>query len=256
MYKIDKIKKLLDCGICSQLMVEPVTLPCGKTVCKCHLDIFVDYSSYETFECALCHKQHSVPEDGFKINECLQNALDTELNTISGGQLFVECTEYIELITQTINKIQLLKDDPGQHIYEYFEDCKRKVDMRRETLKAEIDQYSEGLIKFVDEKKAKCMLTERNTDQITISVNDLTTCVNSNKRKLDILEIGSAKFEIVKEELVDLKMKSDMILIKEKNSLLNDDIFSFKFENPLPISVMFGNYKNLSDMKKVKIFII
>ncbi len=38
MFKIDQVKNLFDCEQDNQLLLDPVTLPCGYSVCKIHLD--------------------------------------------------------------------------------------------------------------------------------------------------------------------------------------------------------------------------
>ena len=61
-----------DCGL---ILENPVTLLCGNTLCRQHLDEF------ETkFKCQFCHKQHSVPGEGFflmkKLNETSKNFIN------------------------------------------------------------------------------------------------------------------------------------------------------------------------------------
>ena len=38
MYKVDKIKNFFDCDLCHELLVDPISIPCGNNVCKIHLD--------------------------------------------------------------------------------------------------------------------------------------------------------------------------------------------------------------------------
>ncbi len=38
MFKIDQVKNLFDCDQCNQLLVDPIALPCGNSVCKKHVD--------------------------------------------------------------------------------------------------------------------------------------------------------------------------------------------------------------------------
>ena len=57
-----------DCGL---ILEKLVTLLCGKTLCKEHLDDF------ETkLKCYFCHKQHSVPEDGFLVNRTMEKIIE------------------------------------------------------------------------------------------------------------------------------------------------------------------------------------
>ena len=77
MFKIDQVKKLFDCEQCNQLLFDPVTLSCGKSTCKKHLDKLLESSPKEsdTFLCKLCDDEHCIPKKGFAINKIIQNAL-------------------------------------------------------------------------------------------------------------------------------------------------------------------------------------
>ncbi len=44
MFKIDQAKNLFNCEQCNQLLVDPVTLPCGYSVCKRRLDRLLENS--------------------------------------------------------------------------------------------------------------------------------------------------------------------------------------------------------------------
>ena len=37
MYKLDKIKSMFNCKLCSKLLVDPVTISCGQIVCRYHV---------------------------------------------------------------------------------------------------------------------------------------------------------------------------------------------------------------------------
>jgi len=38
MFKIDQAKSLFDCCLCNNMIVDPITLVCGNTICKGHID--------------------------------------------------------------------------------------------------------------------------------------------------------------------------------------------------------------------------
>ena len=74
MFKIDQVKNLFDCEQCDQLLVDPVTLPCGYSLCKRHLDEKLDRApkriklmeantqESNIFLCELCKENHYIPE--------------------------------------------------------------------------------------------------------------------------------------------------------------------------------------------------
>lgn len=38
MFKVDRIRRSFDCDVCNQVMIDPIVTPCGKFICKGHLD--------------------------------------------------------------------------------------------------------------------------------------------------------------------------------------------------------------------------
>ena len=150
MFKIDQVKNLFDCEQCNQLLVDPVTLLCGYSVCKRHLDELLENTPKEMnkFECQLCEKKHSFPEDGFAINKRIQNALNIKLSTLKLNPVYEECKSEINDARINIQMIENLEKNPENLIYEYFEELKRQVDLRRETLKLELDNCSDEIIRL------------------------------------------------------------------------------------------------------------
>ncbi len=56
MFKIDQAKSLFDCISCNKIMVDPITLICGNTMCKIHIDKMIkDSISTNVFKCEMCN---------------------------------------------------------------------------------------------------------------------------------------------------------------------------------------------------------
>ena len=56
---------------CEKYLKEPVTLPCGQTVCKEHLN-----DAEEKFKCQFCDYNHMKPEKGFQVNIKMNSLLN------------------------------------------------------------------------------------------------------------------------------------------------------------------------------------
>ena len=128
MFKIDQVKNLFDCEQCYQLLVDPVTLLCGYSVCKRHIDELLESNSKEsnTFLCKLCDDEHCIPKKGFAINKSIQSALDIKLNTLKLNPVYEECKSEINYAKNNIQKIENLEKDPENYSFEYFEELKRQ----------------------------------------------------------------------------------------------------------------------------------
>ncbi len=111
MYKVDKIKNVFDCDLCHQLLVEPITIPCGNNVCKSHLDKLLKNVSKERswFRCEICQEEHFVPKSGFKVNKGLQNGLEIQLNTLKLTPIFDECKTEIRKAHGKVAQIETLE---------------------------------------------------------------------------------------------------------------------------------------------------
>jgi hypothetical protein len=135
-YKIDQVKNLFDCEQCNQLLVDPITLSCGYSVCKKHLDRLLENAPKDMnkFECELCKEKHCIPEKGFAINRNIQNGLDNDLNSLKLNTVYDKCKKAVTDANNKIQKIEILEKDPENYIFEYFEELKRQVDLRREEL--------------------------------------------------------------------------------------------------------------------------
>ena len=116
---------------CKLIFEDPVTLPCGNTLCKHHL------AKYDqTFQCFFCQEQHKMPEnDGFAINKSMVKMIEShyELNLLK------------KMIKDSINKLnQLIQEYQNIHsdvfIYDTFADIRNKVDLHREKLIEEINK--------------------------------------------------------------------------------------------------------------------
>ena len=55
-------------------------------------------------------------------------------------------SEYMSITSENMPNIQTFEKNGETYIYEYFEDIKRKVDLRREDLIQRIHNYSEEII--------------------------------------------------------------------------------------------------------------
>ncbi len=97
MFKIDRVKNLFNCEQCNQLLVDPVTLSCGNSVCKGHLKQLLGVSPEVSngFLCKLCGDKHSIPENGFAINKRIQDGLNIKFNTLKLNPVYEECKKEI-----------------------------------------------------------------------------------------------------------------------------------------------------------------
>ena len=147
--KLEQLKELFNCQFCSELLVEPITLPCGSSICESHHDELVNG------QCTFCDEQH--PKIRYQVNQNLGEMIRLQVNSIKMSPKYDACKESIDKAKDFVNKIELVTKDPENFIYEHFEQIKQKVDMRREKLKLQIDDYSNDIICKIDHTQQDCI---------------------------------------------------------------------------------------------------
>ena len=253
MYKVDKIKNFFDCDLCHQVLVDPISFPCGNNVCKGHLDELLKISSKEKslFQCEICQEEHYIPKSGFKVNKMVQNGLEMQLNTLKLTPIFDECKTVINKAHERVAKIETLEKNSEVFIYEYFGDIKRQVDIRREDLKMKIDKYSDEVIQSIE-------LYQSNYIKISKQVNQISTSIEQSKKDLDIyvkrfdtFDINDKKFEAIKQGVVGVNWKFDKIILEYNNALIGNKEYSFRF-NEIPIADIFGRFYDKKHVRDIK----
>jgi len=243
MFKIDQVNSLLDCELCNQLLVDPVTIVCGYSVCKKHLGELLEKSMEENkFQCVLCQRQHTVPIEGFIVNRQIQKSLDIELNKFKPSRIYEECKKAINDAKSNFAKIEEIEMNPESFIYDYFAEILRQVDLRREELKLKADNCSDEIIKSIECSKENCLRLSKNGKRID---------VHKQKKELDELLKCFDKFDF-EEQKLDKIGQCVVLLNKGLEATFNEYKFSvignkdFYFEHEeIGMENIFGRFKEI-----------
>lgn len=262
MLKIEKIKRFLDCDLCQKLLVNPVLLPCGNTICKVHVAELLERRTKQknSFICELCQEEHLVPENGFAVNKRIKSALEDELNKIDVNMSsFNECKAAIKEVERTISLFESKTKDSENFLYDYFEELKRKVYLRSEEVKAKVDKHTDCLIEAIENSKKDCTKISKQANRITAEIEKSRKLLDELVKEFDTYEINEKKYEKLKSSADDLKTKVDKIRVQFKGSLLEDKEYVFSVgdddnkpqEIDLQITKIFGSIKVSRDFNKV-----
>jgi hypothetical protein len=113
------------------------------------------------------------------------------------------------------------------HINQYFQDVIIDVDLRKEILKAEIDNYSDKLIESLKKKQKDCIdiSKERNELKEKIELDELIQKINDIEYKLKVKNID--------EKFRNLKLDFETNLAKYKNLYTGNKLSLSFFEIPI-----------------------
>ena len=233
--KLEKLKTLFNCKFCAKVLVKPIALSCGITICESHLDELLND------KCQFCEQQHS--KGPYKVNEAFSQMLELQVNTIKMSPKFDACKRSIDKAAEFVNKIDLVSKDPENFIYEYFEEIKQKVDVQREELKLKIDDYSNEIIGQIDQTKTDCIKMAKEINQITTDIENLRTDLNNLVQRFDSFEFNDEKYEDINSRVDILQPKFEDILDEYKYLLLGGKDYEFRAKDKSMENV-FGTFMN------------
>ena len=242
MYKVEKIKSSLNCDVCKKLLVDPMVMSCGKFFCKSHLtELLMNNTSNRknTFICGICLEEHFIPNNGFVVNDRLQELVDLQLNKLKPSAMFEECKKELENAKENVVKIELLEKNAEKYIYDYFADIKRKVVIRREVLKSKIDNYSDEIIKSVEMNQLNYIKLSKEINEIRKNIEKSKVELNKSMLQFDTLEFNDKKFEDIKTKTSVVNKEFHRILAEYQDSLIGNKKYTFEFKE-LPIEEIFG----------------
>ena len=241
MFNYHKVSSYFDCDLCNKLLVDPIVLPCGNCICKPHLNELLTNITKEknTFICCICQDEHQIPKNGFMIHQKLQNLIKLELNLLEPSPLYEECKKEIEGAKEKVVKIEQLKKDPESYLYEYFEDIKRQVDIRREELKFKIDTYSDEIIKSIDNTRVNLVKLSKKVNFMNTNLEKSERELNMLMEQFDTLKFSDKKFEEIRSKATVLNKEFCNIITEYQDSLVENKNYSFEFKE-LQIEDIFG----------------
>ena len=83
--------------------------------------------------------------------------LELEVNKISlQSESYDQCKKAIDEIATLNSYVDSILQDPKNFIYEYFSELKNKVDLKKESLSADLNNWYEKIIKDVIQAESNC----------------------------------------------------------------------------------------------------
>ena len=144
------IGKKLTCKYCNKVYNEPITLPCGDSICKQHVHDLLAIDDTNTFLCPFCNERNS--NQNLRVNKTIQELLDAEVHKF---ELDPKYERILSSFKTEIRNLEVILNDPESVIYDEIKELKRQVDLNREELKSQIDKLANDVIQKLESFEAE-----------------------------------------------------------------------------------------------------
>ncbi len=249
MFKFDEIHSLFNCPLCKTTFKDPVTLLCGKTVCKVHCEQITKE------KCRFCNKNHSKPEDGFNVNEVIRSQLELQVNKININ--FTQFNEYkkiLEELDKGFKEIERIRNNPESFTNDFFNELTRQVDLRRETLIEDIHDYSKKVIENINKLKEECLENSKTSSKIKENIDEIKDKLNNLKVFLEMDD--KEHEEIMSQKQLDEVQKMIELRLKEYKLELHQKFYKL-VTNEIKFDIFFGSITGYDfEVEKIKVCLL
>ncbi len=158
---------------------------------------------------------------------------------------FDQCKEELVLASENLLKIEQLETNAEMYIFDYFEDLKIKVDLRREDLKFKIDNYSEELIKSIEINQRNCTRMSREVNRISANIERSKKELNELMDMFQTAEFNDNKrFDEIKASAKVVNKDFFRTIAAYHNFVIGGKEYKFEFEDS-SIETIFGSLTDL-----------
>lgn len=225
---VDDVNDIIRCRICSKLYNSPITLPCGETICSIHLNEF-DISRDKKFKCDLCNSEHLLPENGFQANKAIQKMLDINIDRLDRGEAFKNAKAAFDVLNYKFETYELINTVPAFFIDEYFSSVINEIDLRRDEIKLEIDNYYDRLINDLKLSQKSCVvMSEGNRRVSNDELKYFRKEVETFNKDLKMLDLAENKIKNIETKSKILVNKIEFKLKEIKDFFLLSKSHEFK----------------------------
>ena len=243
MDKLDLIKETITCSTCHCIFSKPVFLPCSNTICERH--VLENTRSNNKYDCSFCKQQHSIPMNGFAVNQMAKKLIESEVYlSDSEKKLRDEVEKNKSELNSIINLIEKKMPDFERIKFESLTELKCQLDLKREEMKLKIDNYVDSIIeKYVtDEKELVKQIEGLNLGDSSLKSmtsdfrSKFETAFKSKTIKMNDLK---ALQDELKEQKINLKQKLEKLknINYETSKMFNQYKYKFDLEQCFGIKI-------------------
>ena len=193
-------RKSVTCKCCNKVFAEPVELPCSNSICRRHL------SEFESNDCIYCSQRHELETNEPKLNESLTKTISLKLHlTEKERKLNEEIETFFGEAKDLSEDLSSKKAETEKRCDEHFAELAKRINLRRNELKLNIDALGDELIGRVEACKRNIeTYLSWNLSKTTALTGDvfveLENDFNESSRETSI---DMDRFETLKERLAE-----------------------------------------------------
>jgi hypothetical protein len=218
------LDQVFRCNICTNVIHNPVTLPCGDSICKYHVDKLLENSETDiTYKCAKCMREFHIPECGFEINFAMDFLLKRQLEKLDFGDTYKEAIKECERLRSMVKEYESNKNGPELALCEHYSELRTRVEILKEDFKEKLEDLSYKMADKLATSESACKEYLRvNQDNFAEFIIQTEKKLKLWNEELEMFKIDEEKWKEIKEEAIEQQKKIKLFVNKLNNEILSD----------------------------------
>lgn len=197
---METIKKAVKCGICKGVVVQPVILPCGHSLCKRHEEEIRNDTAKGI--CMTCYEPFSVPTSGLTPIKSLENLLEKKIDLIDLGKDYKKAEARLQSFRKLCKELYKKHDSANGIIHDTIDKIRERILKSKRDYEIKIEEEAASLLELVNDYEKECTA---NTHQLILEqpqkMLPYAGLIVRWKRELDSFEGGNEKFKKLAKEI-------------------------------------------------------
>jgi hypothetical protein len=262
-YQADKIESILICSVCDNKIVDPRILPCGKSVCHRCVDILTD-TDKKRIKCQNCAKTHEIPEEGFLINQMVQEMLKCEAKEVLQSNNIEEFKTILDILDKTKQSIESTMESGDATIRDHCDKVRNDMQLAIEQAHAKLDEFHKDFMDEIDNHEKECQAKfksiKQNKGDIEKVLNDSNELLSKSNRLLNQFKIDQSELSTLFENAQSLQNNLETIKDGIQKEMFNESLLKFEkqksFESNLIGKIVKQNIdlyflENIGNMREI-----
>lgn len=234
--KANIFHEAIKCFHCHHVLVDPVMLPCGESLCLKHINDVVE----SFFFCVECGDNHTIPRPlGFPRNKTVEKIIATKIDKFEFGTAYTKAHKACASLEQTLRDLDNLARDPYNYVYEVVSELRNRVQLVSDEFKLKVDEEARAILDELNAYERKCRERIVGETKDEASLNDMLEMSGVGGVQLDewtcelqTFESNEAKWDVIWKSCEKLRQsvlckmnefKSDLLLKKSIDFRINHD---------------------------------
>jgi hypothetical protein len=204
-FNMNMLSNAIKCVNCKNVLDSPVLLPCSHSICKKHV---TDGNKGAAIFCNKCGLEHSIPQNGFPIQEALAEIIQSQIGNINFGKDHQEANDACTKFDECLNKFEQLLKDPLNFTHEVILSLKDVVQLRGEEAKLKIDLKMNYFFDKLEEYEKDCEKALKMSEYVVKS-ETINLEIEAFRKELEKWQEHLDKFNFYKQEWDKIKSESE-----------------------------------------------